>query len=348
MEYVLDFESPYLTPDSSIVYKINSVREEITAAINNAILNRCYDCDVCLSFGTIHINPYGSISKFSFNGVDVLENDQFIIETALRTKLIKFHDIRGIINNSPDLFNFFPILSDGKIQFTVLKTSKFFVDMFGESIIFDHSRFCVKYTPKYMIIYVCDDHDKWQTYCFICGPFTEKAKFEREMKALRQYYDKELFFSFINERPEIYNSCGRNKSELLIPKAAVNVYNFYKSTIVKAIIYKNRVTGANNEVKVKKTKADCLKLIVEMKYGSISEFCRHHNIKYQSLYMYFSGNGNDIRYQNDDCLSVSRLEELLNLPFKINEHTLTKAYLMEPVKYEDIPDAEEFDQIHYS
>ena len=86
MEFISYLNDLCISEDIKIKNKIKIIREEIANAIISSKVNKAFDIDVTLSFGVIHINPYGSITEISFNGIDVTNIDQFVIEQALKVK----------------------------------------------------------------------------------------------------------------------------------------------------------------------------------------------------------------------------------------------------------------------
>ena len=155
------------TPQASDV--LQKIRAELTSAIRNALLQHAYDSDIELSFGVVHINSKGSVSQISFNGADVTDIDAFIVKQAFKINDDNYYDIRAVIKNNVDDFNFYPIQIDNKISFTVLKTSPYFVRKYYGSVHKDYFR--VEYASKYLIVY----HGTAQPDVYYIGLFSPEA-----------------------------------------------------------------------------------------------------------------------------------------------------------------------------
>lgn len=337
MEIAVDQFVPYIEVDHELENKIRGIREEISSAINSRRLTKDFSKDVCLSFGSIHVNPFGSVSEINFEGREVSDIDSFVVGLAMNSKRCEFVDLRERIRNNPGDFTFFPILSDGKVSLTVLKYSRYFTEMFGQDLVHDHERFFVSYTPKYMLVRVCA-YGEWKDYCFLCGPFDIQSKFKRDMFAIRQYWNQNLYFCYTRTRPEHYSSMGECKEDFIYPPAALSFYKFYRSSLARVALHELKITNDNAKVIMKKTKAKFYQFIIELQYSSIKDFCAKHNVNYGSLKAYFAGATAEPFYCNGDKLTIARLEELLNLPFKVNNDSVKDLFLLEEVEYKDIPD----------
>ena len=114
MDTALILNGNLLHEDDILSSSIQRIRKEISDAILYAKVNNAYNKDVQLSIGTIHINPYGSVSEFSFNGLEVTDIDRFIVTNALKVSSENYRDIRSDIEQNPQLFNFYPIVYKGK------------------------------------------------------------------------------------------------------------------------------------------------------------------------------------------------------------------------------------------
>ena len=99
----------YLQESPMLSDVLGEIRNELTNAIREAMLNKAYDTDIHLSFGNIHINATGSVSQISFNGADVTDIDAFIVKQAFKITEDNYHDLRLVIKDRPDDFVFYPI-----------------------------------------------------------------------------------------------------------------------------------------------------------------------------------------------------------------------------------------------
>lgn len=340
MENAIIAPVPFLQVDLGLEQIIQTIRDEISAAINHSRLKNDYNRDVSLSFGQIHINPYGSVSRISFDGCDVEDEDRFVVEQALHTRLYEYIDLRNDIRNHPQRFVVFPIQTGDDIYLTVLKYSSYFIEKYGDNLVSNHELFQVRYTPKYMVVRARIGAE-WHTSCFLCGPYSIEEKFKRDMRAGRAFPHKDLFLAYVKARPEVYSSCGYCKQDLAITEKLVPFYQFYKSTVAKAGMRELKSIDEHGKIQIRLSKARYFKYLIEIQYTNVKEFCSMHGIEYRSLLSYLNGAKPQARYENGDVLPPTRLEELLNLPYKINEQTFLNTFIMQKIEYKDIPDAAE-------
>ena len=326
----------YLQETPQIVDVIEAVRNEVTSAVRTALLQQAYDTDIQLSFGAIHINSKGSVSQISFNGADVTDLDSFVVKQALQVNDDNYFDLRQAIKNNPEDFYFYPILSNGKLSLTVLKSSPYFERKYFCSLHQESVR--VEYASKYLIIYIngCSSPDVYLIGQY--GPdHTANILLANAGKSLGG--KSEIYYCFMNTRPEAFLHLGRVKSDFAgyHPEKFENLYNFYKGTVISGIFKINKKTDANGKVMVKETRRKCLKMIIEMQYGSVDNFCDDYEINKLTLMAFLTGAGSVIQYNNGNELTPTRLTEILNLPFEPNAEMLLDKNLLVKVSYEEIP-----------
>ena len=322
------------TPQASDV--LQKIRAELTSAIRNALLQHAYDSDIELSFGVVHINSKGSVSQISFNGADVTDIDAFIVKQAFKINDDNYYDIRAVIKNNVDDFNFYPIQIDNKISFTVLKTSPYFVRKYYGSVHKDYFR--VEYASKYLIVY----HGTAQPDVYYIGLFSPEATANTLLeKAGKSLGGKSaVYYCYMNTRPELFLHIGQTKRDFIAyrPESNKGAYNFYKGSIIAGIFKTNKKSDNNGKIKVKETKRKCLQLIVKMQYGTVDSFCDAFGIDKFLFIAYLSGTDAVVKYINGDAVTPTRIEELLNLPFSPNADSLKDKNLLLRVEYDEIPE----------
>lgn len=326
----------YLQETLSITDVIESIRSELTNAVRTALVNHAYDTDIQLSFGAIHINSKGSVSQISFGGSDVTDMDAFVVQQALKISEDNYFDLRQSIKEKPADFRFYPILINGQLSFTVLKSSPYFERKYGYGIHQDGVR--VEYASKYLILY---RNGSAVPDVYLIGLFGAEATANLLlMKAGKTFSGKSMiYYCFMNSRPEVFLHLGQVKSdfEQYHPEKYTELYNFYKGTVISGIFKINKKTDANGKVKQKETLRKCMKMIIEMQYGSITEFCAVNDINPQSLTAFLAGASSNVLYQNGNTLSPTRLTEILNIPFDPDAEGLKDRNLLVKVDYEEIP-----------
>lgn len=337
MKVTVDVEAAlYLTEASEAASIIHNIRSEITNAVRGALINRAYDTDAELSFGSIHINAKGSVSQISFGGSDVTDMDAFVAKQAFHIDDEHYFDIRSIIKDKPEDFCYYPIQIGGKVSLTVLKSSPFFEQKYGRSIHSEGLR--VEYASKYLIVY---RDDPTGPDIYYIGLFTPEATANTLLtKAGKTLGGKAtIYYCFMNTRPELFLHLGEVQEDFKAyhPEKNRKSYNFYKGSVIGGIFKINKETDSNGKIQVKKTNRKCLRLIIAMQYGSVSNFCQQFNIEQRLLMSYLSGADTQMKYLNGDVLTPTRLVELLNLPFAPNADTLKDGNLLIKVEYDDIP-----------
>lgn len=326
----------YLQESNEISTAIDNIRKELTDAIGLAIAHQMYNTDVQLSFGLVHINSRGSISAVSFNGLDITDIDEFVVEQALNIDNENYFDIRKIIKENIDDFCFYPILIKNHINYTVLKSSPYFERKYG-AMIHDAS-FKVEYASKYLIIHI-DGRSTVDVY--FVGTFNPIHTANLLLKnAYREIGGKtEIYYCFMNSRPEHFLHLGTCKEDFIAykPQNLTDLYNFYKGSILSGVYKMNKKTDDNGKVLVKETNIKCLRMIIEMQYGNITNFCEFSNLNQIQLNLYLTGLDSKLSYNNGNILTPTRLCELLNLPFKPTAENLKDKNLLIKVNYDDIP-----------
>lgn len=326
----------YLSEAPLAASTIHNIRAELTNTVREALLRHAYDTDIELSFGSIHINPKGSVSQISFNGSDVTDMDAFVAKQAFCISDDYYFDLRAEVRNNPEDFCFYPIQIGGKISLTVLKSSPFFERKYGQIIHTSSVR--VEYASKYLIIYR-NDRSGPDIYCIgLFGPeATANTLLEKAGKSLGG--KTTIYYCFMNSRPELFLHLGEVQSDFAAyhPEKNHDAYNFYKGSIISGIFKINKKTDRNGKIQVKQTNRKCLQLIAAMQYGSVNNFCRQYDIDSQLLMSYFSGADTQMKYANGNFLTPTRLMELLNLPFIPNAETLKDKNLLVKVEYNEIP-----------
>lgn len=345
MILIKDYNAEYLIEDLNIKNAIKRIKAEIAEVIINAKINKSFDKDVKLSFGVIHINPYGSISEISFNGIDVTNIDRFVVEQAIHIKRENFEDIREYVYTHASEFAFYPI-SDGEyIRFTILKYCDLFYKKFGK-IIEDHERFKIQYTLKYLIISVL--YEQWEIYCFEIESFDEEHLQNLLITdAIRQVgLNKKLYYCFSN-KPEILLRIGQIKHDFRAFKSMgiANMCSFYKGFVSNLIIklYKKNQKD-NGKPLVNDTRRLILRFLIDATFGGLKHFCELKNIDEKSVQKYISGETNSLKYKNQDEIVPTRIDEILNLPLQIEAKNLKNSLLLEKIQYDDIPEVyDDFD-----
>lgn len=326
----------YLSEAPFTASAINSIRSEVTNAVREALLRHAYNTDIELSFGSIHINSKGSVSQISFGGSDVTDMDAFIAKQALHISDDHYYDLRSVVKEDCEAFFFYPIQLNGKLSLTVLKSSPYFYKKYGQSIYTNSVR--VEYASKYLIIYL-DDQSEPDIFCIgLFGPSsTANTLLTKAGKTLGG--KATIYYCFMNSRPELFLHLGTVKEdfEAYHPEKNQNAYNFYKGSVISGIFKINKETDTNGKIQVKRTKRKCLQLIIDIQYGSVSNFCHQFNIEQRLLMSYLSGADTQMKYINGNVLTPTRLENLVNLPFLPSADTLKDGNLLIKVKYDDIP-----------
>lgn len=327
---------PYLQEAPSAASVIQRIRDELTNAIHAMILKQAYDTDVQLSFGTVHINSRGSVSQISFNGTNVTDMDAFIVQQALNIGKNNYFDIRHIIKENSEKFHYYPIQIGKKIFLTVLKNSPYFEEKYGAAIYSDKAM--VQYASKFLIFY---RNKKAKPDVYYTGLFdassTANTLLDKAGKLLGG--KTSIYYCFMNSRPEMFLHLGQTKSDFAAyhPEKNAKMYNFYWGSIIAGFFKLNKKTDNNGKIKVRDTERICLKLIIKMQFGNIDKFCEMYDIDKFLMTAYLSGTKADVRYNNGNKLTPSRLEELLNLPFNVNAEELKNKNLLIEVNYDDIP-----------
>ena len=335
MDLVLD--NGYIKQNIELANLINNVRKEISDAILSAKVNRNYDKDVTLSFGSIHINPYGSVSEISFNGIDVVDVDKFIITTALKVDSNNYFDLRDEIESNISDFDFYPIKNNGKVFLTVLKSSSYFERFFNDYL-FGNKNITVKYALKYIIFEVENGKSK-NSYVFLVGLFNPEITAKKILKEAGRSVSTgtELYYAFFEKNLLKAGQCKRDFNGYQ-PRKGLNFFDFYKGTVESAIFYSCVVRDSNSKIKMKETKRNAFKNLIETQYGSIHDFCDTYEIDERFATSYFAGISNSIQYKNGNTLTPTRLEEMLNITIDTSEDGLKEKNLLIKIKYEDIPD----------
>lgn len=341
MDTALILNGNMLHEDDILSSSIQRIRKEISDAILYAKVNNAYNKDVQLSIGTIHINPYGSVSEFSFNGLEVTDIDRFIVTNALKVSSENYRDIRSDIEQNPQLFSFYPIVYKGKTYYTVLKTSKFFEHLFG-SILHNHELVTVKYALKYLIISVKDNEDT-KNYVFLCGLFSPESQIRKIIidagRTAGSHAD--LFYCFAPKSNYLLR-VGEIKSHFVgfEPREGKEIFDFYNGSVESVVFWVNRTRDSNSKIKMKESKRRAYKVLIEIQYGSISNFCKIHSINEKYLSAFLMGVDNSPIYLNGDKLTMTRISELLDVQINESEEGLKDKNLLKKVHYKDIPDGD--------
>ena len=336
-------EGVLLYENNSLLERLESVRNEITSAIRKARIKNDFDVDVELSFGKIHINPRGSLSIISFDGTDVVDLDKFVVIQSLKINDNNYFDIRQEIKNNVESFYFYPIVSKGEINYTVLKSSPYFVKMFGNAI--HNENIKVYYASKYLIISFYDIELKTNsTYVFLVGMFSASKTMNALLKEASKGIGikKYLYYCYTRQRPEIFLHCGTTKQDFegyeVLRK--LDECKFYKGTVAAGFFKNCKETDNNGKIKVKATTRNAVENIIKATYQSLTNFCNLYDIDPLLLKAYFIGSTERISYKNGNEITPTRLNELANIPFIVNEENLKDKNLFVEVRYEDIPDEE--------
>lgn len=196
----------------------------------------------------IHINPYGSISEISFNGLDVTDIDQFVIEQALHVKKDNYVDIYFYVRDNAKKISFFPITDCKKVYYTILKDSEYFKEKFGD-IIHDHAHFRIQYTFKFVVISIYKND--WESYVFKVEPYDSAHLADILTRdAIRQSgLHSMLYYCFSNTKPETLVKIGRIKKDFYAYKAAASYgyFKFYKGNLDNLILRLYKVCNSKNE-----------------------------------------------------------------------------------------------------
>ncbi len=330
----------YLLHEDEILSKlIENIRKEISDAILSAKIKHSYNKDVTLSFGTIHINPYGSVSQFSFNGLDVSDVDKFVVTKALNVSADNFYDIRNNIENDSSLFDFYPILYKNRIYYTVLKSSKYFHNLFG-TVLSNHDRVMVKYALKYLIVTI-EGNTNSVNYVFLCGLFNPESQSRKIITDAGRNVGphSNLYYCFAPNTNYLLKT-GQVKPDFIgfAPRSGKELFDFYSGSVESAVFWISRVRDSNSKIKMKESKKKAYKALIEIQYGSVSKFCNIHSINEQFLISFLSGIENKPIYKNGDLLTMTRLSELLKIEINDSEDGLKDKNLMRKVSFYDIPD----------
>lgn len=343
MDTVIPLNGAFLCEDESLSNLISYIRKEISDAILNAKIKNAYDKDVRLSIGTIHINPYGSVSEFSFNGLNVTDIDKFVVTNALKVSSDDYYDIRGEIENNTKLFNFYPIQYKGKTYYTVLKTSRYFESYFGH-LLHDHNKIKVRYALKY-VVFTVDNDNEIRNYVFLCGLFSPEAQSKKLLNDAGRTTGSHsnLFYCFAPKTNYLLR-VGQIKPDFVgyEPRLGKDLFDFYNGSVEAAVFWINRTRDSNSKIKMKESKKKAYRHLIEIQYGSLSNFCNIHSIHEQFLIAFLSGVDNHPIYKNGDELTLTRLSKLLNIQTDESEDGLKDKNLLKKVFYKDIPDGDDY------
>lgn len=333
----LALNNAYLETDKTLESKLFSIRDEIFSAIHSAMVNNAFDKDVSLSFGDIHINPSGSISTISFNGNDITDMDKFVATKAFKVKEENYFDIRSYIKNNTMEFCFYPLKSNGKITYTVLKRSKYFINKFG-ALVDDHDRFKVRYTPKYIVISILESN-KWENYVFVVDLYSDDQKSKLLIADLirRKGFQNDIYSCFNNDKPQIFLAIGYTQNDFIGYRSMKKNFNFYYSSILNLMLSLYKKKNKKNEPLVLETKKFIFQLIIENQFGGIKNFCEMKDIEMYSLKEFLNSKESYFNYKNGDSANLNRLQELLNIKEEIDESYLKLINLLKTVEYDDIP-----------
>ena len=333
----LALNNAYLETDKTLESILSSIRDEIFSAIHSAMVNKAFDKDVSLSFGNIHINPAGSISTISFNGNDVTDMDKFVATKAFKVKEENYFDIRSYIKKNTMEFCFYPLKSNDKITYTVLKRSKYFINKFG-ALVDDHDRFRIRYTPKYIVVSVFEC-DKWENYVFVVDLYREDQKSKLLIADLirRRGFENIVYSCFSNDKPQIFLAIGYTQNDFIGYRITKKSFNFYYSSILNLMLSLYRKKNKKNEPLVLETKKFIFQLIIENQFGGIKNFCEMKDIEMYSLKEFLNSKESYFNYKNGDSANLNRLQELLNIKEEIDESHLKLINLLKKVEYDDIP-----------
>lgn len=324
----------YLTEDITISNIITKAKKEISDILLNARLHNQLDKDVETSIGKIHINPYGSVSQISFGGEDIIDVDRFIVSRSLNIDSNNFYNIQKDIEEDCSNFDFYPIIYRNKIFYTVLKTSKYFRTKFG-FFLHEHDILTVKYAHKYIIFSLNrDGHIK--DYIFQCGLLSQENTEQLCLKDAGKKFgcNTNLYYCFASKSNYLLK-IGQCKQDFIAYKES---FDYYEGTVESVVFWISRIRDNNSKIKMKDTKRKAEKLLIEIQYDSISNFCQLKKIVFKSLSSYFLGEMSDIKYENGDILTPTRLIEILNIEIDISDKGLLDRNLLKAILYSDIPD----------
>lgn len=336
---VLENSFEYIQEDSRLKAILDGIRKEIADAIYNARLNNAFDKDVNLSFGVVHINPYGSASAISFHGKEVRDTDKFIVTTALSISEKSYFDIRKYIVNNVGEFSFYPIEVDGKIELTVYKYSSYFHKKYGFEL-HDHSKFRALYAYKYIVFIINEGgENKVEVYNIGC-----LSPYPLAVNLIKYVYNNggcnsHLFYCFGKTADELLK-IGVKKKDFYNyrPRCGIELFDFYEGELKRLIFKISIVRDGNKKIKVKETCKRAISLMTDLYSGGKGQFCKDNNLGLSSFNHYLSSSSYKMEYLNGDEVTLSRLLELLGVDFDVSAEGLLNKNILHEISYDAIPD----------
>ena len=237
-------------------------------------------------------------------------------------------------------FCFYPLKSNGKITYTVLKRSKYFINKFG-ALVDDHDRFKVHYTPKYIVISILESN-KWENYVFVVELFSKEGLVKTAINyAIRTSGPNAIFYyCFANRKPEIFVALGKSQENFKAfeEPAKLKFFNFYKGPVTNLVLRIYKEKDEDNEPLIGKSRRILAQYIIDGVYGGIKSFCSLHNFKEKSIVKYLSGETSEIEYNNGNKIPGRRLEDILNISVQLTAKGLKNSNLLTKIKFDDIPE----------
>lgn len=342
MVEALDIPFEYIHEDINLRNLIDKIRGEISSAINSARLNNAFDKDVNLSFGKIHINPYGSASTISYKGRDVVDIDKFVITSALKISDNNYFDIREYITTNINEFSFYPIETGKRVELTVYKYSKYFINRYGQQL-FDHEKIRVIYAYKYIVFFI-NINGVYRIDAYNSGRFNP---YNTSMMQIKYAFNSGgsndcLYYCFL-KNTNYLRQIGETKQDFIDILRKVNpdnIYDFFKGELRRAAIKISIVRDENSKIKVQESIRKSINLLVDIYPNGKVQFCKDNDINVNSLNRFLSGDSSSLMRKNGDVINKGRLLELLGVNFDLNAITLLNKNLLEQVSFNDIPDGE--------
>ena len=311
------------------------VSERVQNELDYIVINGQPDTDVETSFGKVHINPKGSVSVLSFNGLDIPNNDYDFFAAQIYQPKLKYKnkvDLRKHINDHINDFIFYPIHDESETKMAILKYSKYFINNYPVDKITN-----VEYTFKAMLITFTYDNGTSEVYYFRCD---FEDQFKLSFKLMKNSMDNTIkgdlyLCGFGRNEDFAVIMTGQYKEDFKVYEKYIRVANlqFYQTCILYWLTYLIKQTNNDQQLKYRTV----ISFLIKLMYDNDRKFAKTFNLNVSSFKDYFNGKTTNIIKESKAKLTDVDLLKYLQIDEDIMK-LLASNNLLTPIKYDDIPE----------
>ena len=311
------------------------VSERVQNELDYIVIYGQPNTDVETSFGKVHINPKGSVSVLSFNGIDIPNNDYDFFAAQIYQPKLKHKnkvDLRKHINDHINEFVFYPIHDGNDTKMAILKYSKYFIDNYPVDKITN-----VEYTFKAMLITFTYDDGTSEIYYFRCD---FEDVFKLSLKFMKNSMDNtikgDLYLCGFGKNEDftvIMTGTYKEHFQVYEPFIKRNNLTFYQTCILYWLCFLIKQTNEQPQLKYRTV----INFLIKLIYDNDRKFAKTFNLNVTSFKDYFNGKTTNIIKESKAKLLETDLLKYLQIDEDIMK-LLVSNNLLTPIRYEDIPE----------